>query len=64
MKFHVDGMSCGGCVAAVQSTIEALDGVISVEVSLDEHSAVVEGSVSAEAVADAVTATGYPTLAE
>lgn len=61
MKFHVEGMSCGGCVTAVRSAIEALDGVSSVDVSLEEQSAVVEGSVDADAVVEAVTSAGYPT---
>ena len=59
--FNVEKMMCGGCVASATKAIEALEGVESVEVSLDDKQARVEGSVSADAVIAALTAAGYPT---
>lgn len=39
---NVDGMTCGHCVKAVEEIILDIKGVVSVEVSLDSASAVVE----------------------
>ena len=61
MTFNVEKMMCGGCVANATQAIEKLDGVESVEVSLDDKTATVSGSVSADAVIDALTSAGYPT---
>lgn len=39
---NVDGMTCGHCVKAVEEIILDINGVKSVDVSLDSASAVVE----------------------
>jgi copper chaperone len=38
----ISGMTCGGCVAAVQRVLNGLDGVDKAEVSLAESSATVQ----------------------
>ena len=38
----IEGMTCGGCVANVERVLKAIDGVQSVNVSLDLGQAVVE----------------------
>lgn len=38
----IEGMTCGGCVANVERVLKAIDGVQSVNVSLDPGQAVVE----------------------
>lgn len=38
---QVNGMSCGGCVKSVTSVLEALPGVMSVQVSLTPGAATV-----------------------
>jgi copper chaperone len=38
----ISGMTCGGCVAAVQRVLQALDGVEKAEVSLADSSATVQ----------------------
>jgi len=38
----IDGMSCGGCVRSVTNVLEALDGVVKADVSLEQTRAVVE----------------------
>ncbi len=37
----IKGMSCGGCTGSVQRVLSALDGVTSVEVSLEQANATV-----------------------
>lgn len=39
---NIDGMTCGHCVKSVEKIISDIKGVISVEVSLDSASAVIE----------------------
>ena len=41
-KMNISGMVCGGCVSGVSRVLNALDGVVKAEVSLDKHSAVVD----------------------
>jgi copper chaperone len=59
MTYDVKGMTCGHCVRAVTEEIEAVDGVTSVDVSLDEARAVVTGNADTEAVRAAVVEAGY-----
>ena len=39
---NISGMTCGGCVRSVSSVLNALDGVVKAEVSLEKHCAVVD----------------------
>jgi copper chaperone CopZ len=58
----VTGMSCGGCAGSVQRALERHPGVSAAAVSLAQNSATVEfdpASTSAEALVEAVRATGY-----
>lgn len=41
-RINVEGMSCNHCVNAVKTAVEAIDGVSSVEVSLENNTASVE----------------------
>lgn len=38
---NVDGMNCGGCVKSVTGILQAVDGVASVKVSLENKNATV-----------------------
>ena len=65
---YIDGMMCAHCTAHVQKALEALDGVESVEVSLENKSAAlslskdIDDSIIAQAVTDAgYTPTGFGT---
>ncbi|MFV0380570.1 MAG: heavy-metal-associated domain-containing protein [Anaerorhabdus sp.] len=40
---NIEGMSCMHCVAAVKGALEELDNITSVEVSLEQSEAVVNG---------------------
>jgi Cu2+-exporting ATPase len=54
-------MMCQHCVAHVKKALEAVDGVVSVEISLEAGTATVtaEEKVSREVLVAAVTAQGY-----
>ena len=58
----VKGMTCGGCVATVETAIAEVDGVRSGEVSLEKEEAVVQfddAVVSASDIAARIAADGY-----
>ncbi len=52
-------MTCNHCVMNVTKTIEAIPGVNSVEVSLAEHAAFVEGEFDVDKLQKDVEAIGY-----
>ena len=59
---NVDGMNCGGCVKSVTGILQAVDGVASAEVSLENKSATVSfdpAKTSAAALVEAVEEGGY-----
>ncbi|MDX5333881.1 MAG: heavy metal translocating P-type ATPase [Gammaproteobacteria bacterium] len=58
-RFSIGGMSCAGCVAAVENAIRALPGVREATVNLGERTASVSGAVAPEAVVAAVAQAGY-----
>jgi len=56
----VEKMSCGGCAARVTHAVQALDSDAKVEVLLKERLVHVQSAEMVGAIADAVTAAGYP----
>ncbi|MDH5393108.1 MAG: heavy-metal-associated domain-containing protein [Gammaproteobacteria bacterium] len=61
-EFDVSNMKCGGCVDAVKTALNELDETEVIDVSLDEHKAVVESSKTAEEVAAVIIAAGFPAV--
>lgn len=60
--FEVEGMTCGGCEAAVKLSVKKLDGIKKVEASYKEGTAVVQfdpSQVSAEEIEKAIEKLGY-----
>ncbi|SDE64266.1 copper chaperone [Massilia sp. PDC64] len=57
---EVEKMSCGGCAARVTRAVQALDPHAKVEVLLKDRLVRVESTQAPAAVADAVSAAGYP----
>lgn len=58
----VEGMSCGACAARIKKTLKALDGVASVEVSLEHREVRVgylDGKMTPERLAAEVNSLGY-----
>ena len=56
----VDKMSCGGCAARVTRAVQTVDPEAKVEVLLKDRLVQVESLATAPAIAEAVTAAGYP----
>ena len=56
---NVEGMMCGHCVAHVTKALQGVDGVTSVEVSLENKTATVVGNANVEALKAAVEQAGY-----
>ena len=58
-KFRVSGMSCGHCVRAVEQELKGVDGVKSVEVSLERGEAIVAHDGQIEPLIAAIEEAGY-----
>jgi copper chaperone CopZ len=58
---RVPDMSCGHCVATVQGALEGVDGVESVQLSLDTKIAQIShhGEIDSHALLEAVQAVGF-----
>ncbi len=59
IHLSIGGMSCAGCVAAVEVALQQVSGVASASVNFAEHTAAVSGDVSAATLIAAVVAAGY-----
>ena len=59
IRIRVEGMHCPKCVARVKDALEAVDGVLKAEVSLEEGSAVVSGNADVQALGSAVASIGF-----
>ena len=61
VHLKVDGMSCGGCVNAIVSKVDAINGVVSCDVSLEGRSATIALSDPAAetTVEEAIRKPGY-----
>ena len=59
IRIRVEGMHCPKCVARVKDALEAVDGVLKAEVSLEEGSAVVSGNADVQALVSAVESIGF-----
>ncbi|MDH5360320.1 MAG: heavy metal translocating P-type ATPase [Gammaproteobacteria bacterium] len=59
IRLSVSGMSCAGCVGAVEDALRGVVGVAEANVNFAEHTALVTGSMSAQQLIDAVKSAGY-----
>ncbi|MDH5355954.1 MAG: cation transporter, partial [Gammaproteobacteria bacterium] len=59
IRLSIAGMSCAGCVASVEKSITAVQGVEEATVNLGERTATVTGEVAAEPLIAAITRAGY-----
>lgn len=62
VTLKVQGMSCGHCVKAVESSVGELKGIENVKVNLDDAEAVVsfdEAQVSLEDIKETIEDQGY-----
>ncbi|SJM89384.1 Copper-exporting P-type ATPase A [Crenothrix polyspora] len=59
LRLSILGMTCAGCVSAVESALTAVPGVTSAQVNFADHSAVVKGHAEPDALTRAVKDAGY-----
>jgi len=59
IRLSVSGMSCAGCVSAVEDALRGVAGVTEANVNFAEHTALVEGSAAANDLISAVKKAGY-----
>ena len=58
-EYNIEGVKCGGCVAAVKEKLSKLDNVDNMEVNIQEKTVVVEGEVSKEDLQAALEGTNF-----
>ena len=58
-QYSIEGVKCGGCVAAVKEKLSKLDNVDNIEVNIQEKTVVVEGEVSKEDLQAALEGTNF-----
>lgn len=59
IRLSILGMSCAGCVSAVEGALSGVDGVTAVNVNFADHSALVKGHADPEQLTRAVREAGY-----
>ncbi|WP_428354164.1 heavy metal translocating P-type ATPase [Methyloprofundus sp.] len=59
IRLSVLGMSCAGCVAAVETALTSVTGVTSVAVNFADHSAIVKGEVDPDLLKKSLINSGY-----
>ena len=58
-EYSIEGVKCGGCVAAVKEKLSKLDNVDNIEINIQEKTVVVEGKVSKEDLQAALEETNF-----
>jgi len=59
IRLSIGGMSCAGCVASVEKALRGVPGVVEANVNFAEHTALVQGNVTATVLTKAVADAGY-----
>lgn len=60
MQFHVENMTCGGCVRRVTKAIQALDPAAQVEAEPATRTVVVASSRTRDEIEAVLAEAGYP----
>lgn len=58
-EYSIEGVKCGGCVAAVKERLSKLDNVDNIEISIQEKTIEVEGTASKEELQAALAETNF-----
>ena len=58
-EYSIEGVKCGGCVAAVKEKLSKLESVVDVEINIQEKTILVEGDVSKEDLQNALVETNF-----
>jgi copper chaperone len=61
-EFHVEGMSCQHCVAAVTEAIHDRDAIAQVKIDLAGHRVIVDSQQPAEVLEAAIVDAGYTVI--
>jgi len=61
ISLKLDGLTCGGCVKAVKTALEQLEGIESLEVT--QESAQVSGDVTVERLIETIENAGFEATA-
>lgn len=65
LNFHVEGMTCGKCVARVQRALDALPGILTYDVDREHNAATLtlapDADLTPDDIARAISDAGYPT---
>lgn len=59
MQFHIENMTCGGCVRGVTKAIQSVDPQAVVEADPPKRQVVVQSSAAPEALAAALDEAGF-----
>ena len=58
-EYSIEGVKCGGCVAAVKERLSKLDNVDNIEINIQEKTIEVEGTASKEELQAALAETNF-----
>ncbi|KXB59649.1 heavy metal-associated domain protein [Gemella haemolysans] len=58
-EYSIEGVKCGGCVAAVKERLSKLDNVDNIEINIQEKTIEVEGTASKEDLQAALVETNF-----
>lgn len=58
-EYSIEGVKCGGCVAAVKERLSKLDTVDNIEINIQEKTIEVEGTASKEDLQAALVETNF-----
>ena len=58
-EYSIEGVKCGGCVAAVKEKLSKLDNVDNIEINIQEKTIEVEGNASKEELQAALVDTNF-----
>lgn len=58
-EYSIEGVKCGGCVAAIKERLSKLDNVDNIEINIQEKTIEVEGTASKEELQAALSDTNY-----
>ncbi len=64
ISLTIQGMSCGGCVAAVERIVRNVDPAANIRVDLDAGAAQLQTQAPVEAVCAALDKGGFPATAQ
>jgi copper chaperone len=59
MQFHIENMTCGGCVRSVTKAIQSVDPSAEVSADPGTHKVEVKSAAARERLAAALTEVGY-----